>query len=90
MTRSKRYSPEVREWAVRMVLEHEREYASQWEAIVSMAERFGCNRETLRRSVRKAERDSGHRAGRTTEERERIEELERGDVSSPNSDWVLP
>jgi len=55
MTRSNRYSPEVRERAVRMVLEHEREYDSQWSAIVSIAAKIGCNPETLRKWVRRTE-----------------------------------
>jgi transposase len=83
MNTSKRYSPEVRERAVRMVLEHEEEYSSQWAAIESISEKFGCRSETLRRWVRQAERDSGRREGRTTGERERIKELER-EWSSPD------
>ena len=74
---SKRYSPEVRERAVRMVLEHQGEYASQWEAMCSIAAKIGCTAETLRKWVRQAERDQGLRAGTTTEERDRVKELER-------------
>lgn len=77
MKRSKRYSPDVWELAVRMALEHEREYASEREAICSIAEKFGCNRETLRRWVRQGDWDSGRWAGLSTEERGRIKELER-------------
>ena len=76
MTTAKRYSPEVRERAVRMVLEHEGEYTSQWAAIESIAEKIGCTAETLRRWVRQAERDAGA-GGLTSDERERIKELER-------------
>jgi len=77
MGKSKRYSREIRERAVRMVLEHEEEYTSQWAAIESISEKFGCTSETLRRWVRRAERDSGRREGLTTDERERVKELER-------------
>lgn len=77
MKQAKKYSPEVRERAVRMVFEHEAEYASQWAAIQSIAEKIGCSGETLRNWVRQAERDAGKRPGLTTTERERIKELER-------------
>jgi len=77
MKRRGRYSPEVRERAVRMVLEHEREYSSQWAAIESIASKIGCTAETLRNWVRQAERDQGVRPGLTTSERERLKELER-------------
>ena len=77
MSKSIRYSPEVRERAVRMVFEHQREYPSQWKAIVSIASKIGCTAETLRNWVRRAEVDTGRRAGVTSDERARIKELER-------------
>jgi len=77
MNNTKRYSPEVRERAVRLVLEHERDYESQWAAITSVAEKIGCTAETLRKWVRQVERDSGRRGGLTTDERKRMKELER-------------
>jgi len=77
MARKSRYSPEVRERAVRMVLENEREYDSQWSAIVSIATKIGCSPETLRKWIRQTEVDTGRRGGLTSDERTRIKELER-------------
>jgi transposase len=77
MRKSTRYSPEVRERAVRLVLHHERDHPSQWTAIRSVAEKIGCTAETLRNWVRQAERDQGRRSGLSTDERARIKELER-------------
>ena len=74
---SRRYSPEVRERAVRMVFEQQREHASQWAAIVSFAAKIGCTPETLRSWVRRAEVDEGRRPVLTTDERARLKELER-------------
>ena len=77
MTRTKRYSPEVRERAVRLVFEQEREYASRWAAVRSIAEKVGCSAEALRKWIQQAERDVGRRPGLTTDERKRLKELER-------------
>src|SRR6478752_3936756 len=74
---SNRFAPEVRRRAVRMVLEHGGDQASQWAATGSIAAKIGCTAETLRKGVRQAEGDAGQRAGTTTEERERIQALER-------------
>ena len=71
-----RYSPEVRERAVRMVREHVKDHASQWAAISSIAAKIGCA-QTLHNWVAQAERDRGERAGVTTDERERMKALER-------------
>ena len=71
------YSPEVRDRVVRMVLDGVGEHGSQWAAIGSIAAKIGCTAQTLRRWVRQAERDSGKRAGPTTEDRDRIKALER-------------
>ena len=77
MTKVRKYSPETRERAVRLVWETESEYGSQWAAIRSIAEKVGCTPETLRTWVRQAERDMGKRPGPTTDERARIKALER-------------
>jgi transposase len=77
MRKSSKFSPEVIERAVRMVLEAKDEYPSQWAAIESIAGKIGCTRETLRRWVRQAERDGGLREGPTTDEQQRIKDLER-------------
>ena len=77
MKKPSRFSPEVRDRAVRMVLEHQNEHESQWATIVSIAGKIGCSAETLRNWLRQAERDQGQRAGLTTDERARLKQLER-------------
>ena len=77
MARPSRYSPEVRERFVRMVLDQAGEHGSQWATIAAIAPKVGCTTETLRRWVRQAERDTGHRPGLTTDERQRLKDLER-------------
>ena len=77
MARPSRFSPEVRDRAVRMVLEQQDKHSSQWATITSIAEKIGCTPETLRSWLRQAERDQGTRPGLTTEERARLKQLER-------------
>ena len=74
---SNRFSPEVRQRAVRMVLEHGGDHALQWAANGSIAAKIGCTAETLRKWVRQAGRNQGLRTGPTTAEQERIKALER-------------
>jgi transposase-like protein len=77
MARRSRYSPEVRQRAVRMVFESKRDYGSQWAAILSIAQKIGCTPETLRTWVQRVEVDTGTRNGVTSDESARIKQLER-------------
>ena len=89
MNRSTRYSPEVRERAVRLVFEHQGEYPSQWSAMESIAPKIGCTAETLRKWVRQAERDQGRREGLTTSDRERLKALERENRELKRANEIL-
>ena len=77
MARSSRHPREVRERAVTLVLETQADYGSQWEAIVSVAEKVGVSGESLRRWVRQTEVDAGQRAGTTSADAEALRELRR-------------
>jgi transposase-like protein len=72
-----------------MVIEHAGAHASQWAAMTSIAEKIGCTAETLRKWVRQAERDAGTRPGLTTEERERLKQLERENFELRRANEIL-
>ncbi|PJX94790.1 transposase, partial [Escherichia coli] len=90
MTKNTRFSPEVRQRAIRMVLESQDEYDSQWAAICSIAPKIGCTPETLRVWVRQHERDTGGGdGGLTSAERQRLKELERENRELRRSNDIL-
>ena len=89
MARTSRFSPEIRDRAVRMVLEHRSEYETKWAAIQSIAEKIGCSAESLRKWVAQAERDAGHRPGLTTDERARLKQLERENFELRRANEIL-
>ena len=89
MNKSTKYSPEVRERAVRLVFEQQGEHESQWAAIGSIAAKIGCTAETLRKWVRQAERDRGTRGGLSSSERERLKALERENRELKRTNKIL-
>ncbi|MDQ2693966.1 MAG: transposase, partial [Pseudomonadota bacterium] len=89
MSTKSKYSPEVRERAVRLVFEHQGDHESQWAAIESIAGKIGCTAETLRQWVRQAERDHGKQAGLSSAERERLKELERENRELKRANEIL-
>ena len=89
MPRPSRYSPELRERAIRMVFDHAPEHPSQWAAIRSVGEKLGIRTESLRRWVRQAERDTGQRPGLTTSEREELKRLQRENFELKRANEIL-
>jgi transposase-like protein len=87
--KSKKYSPEVKERAVRMVLESRPDHPSLWSAVESIAGKIGCAPQTLLEWVKKHEIGSGLRDGITTEERERIKALERENKELRRANEIL-
>lgn len=89
MNKSNKFSPEVRERAVRMVQEHRDGYPSLWAAVESIAPKIGCVPQTLLEWVKRAEIDSGQRDGLTTTERERLKALERENKELRRANEIL-
>ena len=87
--KSNQFSPEVRERAVRMVLEHRGEYPSLWAAIDSIAPKIGCAPQTLQTWVKRVEVDSGVREGVSTSELQRLKELERENKELRKANEIL-
>jgi transposase-like protein len=89
MGKENRFSPEVKERAVRLVYEQQKELESQWAAIRSVALKIGCSPETLRHWIRKDEVDTGKREGRTSNERERMKQLEKENRELKKANEIL-
>ena len=89
MNKSNKFSPEVRERAVRMVQEHRGEYPSLWLAVESIAPKIGCVPQTLLTWVKRVEIDTGMREGVTTSEAQRIKELERENKELRRANEIL-
>ena len=89
MSKVKRYSPEVRERAVRMLFEHEKDYESRWAALVSIASKIGCTAETLRSWVKQIEIDTGQRDGMSSDDRTRLKALEKENKELRRANEIL-
>jgi transposase len=89
MNMAHKFSPEVRERAVRLVTEQADQYESEWAAIKSVAAKIGCTAETLRSWLRQSERDQGKRPGLTTSERERLKQLEKENRELKRANEIL-
>ena len=89
MSKSKRYAREIRERAVRMVFEHEKDYESRWAALVSISGKIGCTPETLRSWVKRIEIDTGRRDGVTSDDADRLKALERENRELKRANEIL-
>ena len=89
MKKKTRYPKEVRERAVRMVLTGEQEHSSRWSAVCSVASKIGCTPETLRAWIKRVEVDSGKQPGVTTDQAQRMKELERENKELKRANHIL-
>ena len=89
MSKSKRYSREIRERAVRMVFEHEKDYESRWAALVSISGKIGCTPETLRSWVKRTDIDTGRRDGVTSDDEDRLKALARENRELKRANEIL-
>jgi transposase len=89
MSKSMRYAPEARERAVRLVHDAQKDHQSQWAAILSVADKIGCTQEALRQRVRREERDSGLRASVSSDESDRLKQLERENRELKRANKIL-
>ena len=89
MKKSNKFSPEIRERAVRLVLEHRGEYPSLWAAVESIAPKIGCVPQTLLEWVKRVEVDTGLREGVTTSEAQRVKDLERENKELRRANEIL-
>lgn len=89
MSKQNRYSPEVKERAVRLYLEQRESYVSDWQAMEAIAPKIGCTAETLRKWVQQAERDLGIRDGLTSDDRERLKALEKENKELRRANEIL-
>jgi transposase-like protein len=89
MSRASKFSPEVRERAVRLVFEQRAAHASQWAAVVSVAGKIGCTAQTLQNWVRRHERDAAEPAGATGSDAERLRQLERENRELKRANEIL-
>jgi transposase len=89
MAKRPRFSPEVRERAVRLVYEQEKEHKSQWAAISAIASKIGCSAQTLSSWIKRRDVDSGRRSGTTTEEHARVQALERENKELRRANEIL-
>ena len=89
MPNHKPYPAELRERAVRLVLDHQDEYGSQWEAICSVADKLGPRAETVRLWVRRAEADEGRRPGPTSQELAELKRLKRENAELRRANDIL-